>query len=323
MQPQKKTMLKMVKPLRTGELLVKEGFIRKDDIHKVLLLQEKKQDSIALKENHLFGMILCDLNLITPRDNYYVLHKYNKLQSIQSALVAKNILPEEVVAKTRKDALQKNIPFISNLLNNGLVSIRQMQTLLFDLFHIPFKVIDDVIFNKDDSAILIKVLNKNQSWENKSVPFVLEKNTILFGITDPENILFIRKLNDLFPQYRFKPVFISFSQFSSLHKKLYANIKNTKLSSMEKPLDLSFLLTFQTSIKDPELEGNAIQILYERYELLRQLIGNPKRAALQNEFNEFIIQTHKKIAREYKSQIIKFSLKKEDRDVKIIAFPKR
>ncbi len=334
---QNKKFLKMVKPLKSGELLVKEGFINQDDIHKALLLQKKEKDASSPKKN-LFGMILCDLNLITPLDNFYVLHKYNKLQSIQSALISKNILQKEVVAKAEKNALQQNIPFISFLINMGLVSISQMQILLFELFHIPFKSINNFTYNKKDLNLLIQKLEEKKSWENKTIPLVLKENTILFGITDPENILFIRKLNDLFPQYRFKTMFISFSQFSKLHDQLYKSDATTVSTStivpvtstaataptrsIKKPLDLSLLLNFTTSIKNPEHESDSIKTLYERYELLRQLIGNPKRADLQDEFNQFIIQTHKKITREYNNQIIKFSLKKENRDVKIIAFPK-
>jgi hypothetical protein len=338
---QNKKFLRMVKPLKSGELLVKEGFINRDDIHKALLLQKKEKDSSSPKKT-LFGIILCDLNLITPLDNFYVLHKYNKLQSIQSALISKNILQEEVVTRAEKDSLQQNIPFISFLINMGLVSISQMKILLFELFHIPFKSINNFTYNKKALNLLIQKLEEKKSWEDKTIPLVLKDNTILFGITDPENILFVRTLNDLFPQYRFKTMFISFSQFSKLHNQLYkndattaststivpvasiaiANAKPAPTPSIKKPLDLSLLLNFTTSIKDPEHEFDSIKTLYERYELLRQLIGNPKRADLEDEFNQFIIQKHKKITRKYNNQIIKFSLKKENRDVKIIAFPK-
>jgi len=324
LQDQQKIFLKMVKPMKTGELLAKEGFISQEDIHEALLLQEKEQTTSPLSKKRLFGMILCDLNLITPWDNYYVLHKYNRLQSIQSALVSKKILTREVVVKAEKTAQQQNIPFISSLINSGLVSANEMHILLSDLFHIPFKSINNFIYDKKDIAVLIQAMDKQKSWENKSIPLILKNNTILFGITDPENILFIRKLNNLFPQYRFKTVFISFPWFSKLHNKLYESDRATHHHppSRKKPLDLSLLLNFKTSIKDPEQENDAIQTLYERYELLRQLIGNSKPVDLQNEFKEFIIQTHWKITQEYHNQIIEFSFKKENRDVKIIAFPK-
>ncbi|MBU1344567.1 MAG: hypothetical protein KKE44_09730 [Proteobacteria bacterium] len=311
----------MVEPLKTGEILVKEGLIRLDDIDMALSIQEKRQASLGLKKGRLFGMILCDLNLITPVDNYYVLHKYDKFLSIQSALVSKQIISKETVLKMEKESSALNLPFISLILKTGLVSTSEMQKLLFDLFHIPFRSISDFVFNERDRQELCQVLDKHLSLENRIIPMVLKDNTILFGITDPENILFIHKLNDHCPQYRFKALFIPFSGFSWFYKIIY-NGRKEKAPSDEKPVDLSLLLSFKTSIRDPEQENEAIRTLYDRYELLRQLIGNPKRENLQNEFNAFILQSHKKITRDYKSHGITFSLKREDQDVKVVAFPK-
>ncbi|RLC03551.1 MAG: hypothetical protein DRH34_05560 [Deltaproteobacteria bacterium] len=319
---QNNSISKMVEPLKTGELLVKEGLIRPDDIHLALSIQEKRQASLSLNKSRLIGMILCDLNLITPMDNYWVLHKYNKLKSIQEALVSEKMLSREVVSNAKMDSQQQDIPFISLLLTTGLVSTTGMQSLLFDLFHIPFRSISDFTFNKKDSKELVRVLDKFKSRENRIIPLVLKGNTILFGLTEPENILFIRKLNDLFPQYRFKALFIPFSEFSKGVKILYES-SGKIVPPKDKSLDLSLLLGFKVSIKNPEKENKSIQTLYERYELLRQLIGNKKRDGQHNKFNAFINQTYKKITREYKTREIEFSLKKENQDVKVIAFPKK
>lgn len=311
-----------MEPLKTGELLAKEGYISPENIQEALLIQEKGKIGPTLKEPPLLGMILCDLNLITSWDNYYVLHKYNKLQSIQSALESRKILDRDVVERAQLNSRQQNIPFITHIIHTGLVSTEKMQALLFDLFHIPFKSINDFVYNKGAVALLTQVLDKQKSWTNKSIPLVFKNNTILFGITDPENILFMRELNDQFPQYRFKTVFISFLQFSKLYGLLYeSNAGQPRPQAIKKPLDLSLLLNFKTSITDPETQKPAIKALYDRYELLRQLIGNHKRADLETEFFEYIVQTHKKITQKYNTQIIKFYLKKENRDVIIIALP--
>jgi len=310
---QKKTILKMVEPLKTGELLLKEGLIRRDDIDLALSIQEKRQASLSLKKSRLLGMILCDLNLITPIDNYYILHKYNKLMTIQSALISQKMVSKEVVQRTEDESIQQDIPFISLLHKTRLVSTSELQRLLFDLFHIPFRSISNFVFEEKERSELIQVLGIHQSLKNRIIPLVLKNNTILFGITDPENILFIQKLNGRFPQYRFKTVFIHFAGFSKGYKILYENLK---------PLDLSLLLNFKISIKDPEQENEYIRTLYKQYELLRLGIGNTKRNDLQSEFSKFIIQSHRKITREQKNQIIEFSLKKEGRVVKVIAAPK-
>lgn len=312
----------MVEPLKTGELLVKEGLIRMDDIDMALSIQEKRQQSLSVEKSRLLGMILCDLNLITPGDNYSVLHKYNKMMSIQSALSSKKILSRDEVLAAEKTSQQQDIPFISLLIKNNLVSTSGMQRLLFDLFHIPFRSISDFNFNEKDRKELVSVLDETEARKNRILPLVLKQNTILFGITDPENILFVRRLNERFPQFRFKSLFIPFSEFLWFYKIIYEGSPDPAVSS-GRTLDLSLLLSYKASIKDPGQEDDVIQTLYRRYELLRTLIGNPKRDPLQDEFSRFILQIHKKITREYQSRSIVFSLKRENTDVKVMAFPKR
>jgi len=312
----------MVEPLKTGELLAQEGLIHPNDIDMALSIQAKKQDAVSLKKSRLLGMILCDLNLVTPMDNYYVLHKYNKLMSIQSALVAKHILSKELALKAEKASERLNIPFISYLLKDQLVSIGELQKLLFDLFHIPFRSISDFIFNEKDRTWFVEVLDKSQSLKTGIIPLVLKGNTMLFGITDPDNLLFIRKLNKQFPQYRFKALFIPFSGFSWFYKIIYKT-RCAKKTTRQIPIDLSLLLGFKASVTNPDQEKEIIQTLYDRYELLRQLTGKQKRGNLQNAFYEFIGQTHASITKKYKSRFIEFSLKKDDKKVTITAFPKR
>lgn len=324
---QNTTISKTVEPLKSGELLVKEGLIRLSDIDMALSIQKEKNKSLNLNRPKLIGMILCNLNLITATDNYYVLHKYNKLMSIQTALIENNILSKDVASKIDQESRQHNIPFISSLLKKGLISTTKLQQSLFNLFHIPFRPISDFVFNQKDKNQLVQVLDRQNSQKNSVVPLVLKDNTILFGITDPENILFIKELNDRFPQYRFKTLFIPFSDYLSMYKTIYdSHVDSTvdsALSPDEKTLDLSLLLSFKTSIENPEMENRSIKTLYHRYELLRQLSGNSKRRDHLHEFNDFIIQSHKTITQEYKNRSIEFSLKKEGNRVKIVALPNK
>ncbi len=300
--------------------MVKEGLIRLDDIDAVLSIQKKRQDSASLEKKRLFGMVLCDLNLITPLDNYFVLHKYKKLISIPSALVQKKMMPRDLVMKLIKESQDQGIPFISFLMNKKTVSAAAMQTLLFDLFHIPFRSISDFIFNDADRNILIKVLSKPTSMEKKILPLMIKNNTLLFGITDPENILFIHQLNDQFPQYRFKAMFIPFSGFTWFYRIIYEGIAAVPEKQF---LDLSLLLNFKTSIQDPEKEKDSILSLYHRYEQLRLLTQNPKRGNLQNEFIEFIRLHHKNLMTTYQSHSIEYSFKKDETGVKVMAFPEK
>lgn len=324
---QNTTISKIVEPLKSGELLVKEGLISLGDIDMALSIQKEKNKSLNLNRPKLIGMILCNLNLITATDNYYVLHKYNKLMSIQSVLIENSILSKDVASKIDQESRQQNLPFISSLLEKQLISTAKLQQLLFNLFHIPFRPISDFIFNQKDKNQLVQILDRQNSQKNSVVPLVLKDNTILFGITDPENILFIRELNNRFPQFRFKTLFIPFSNYLSMYKTVYdSHVDSTVDSALlpnKKTLDLSLLLSFKTSIENPEMENRSIKTLYQRYELLRQLSGNSKRSDHLHKFNDFIIQSHKTITEEYKNSSIEFSLKKEGNRVKIVALPNK
>lgn len=303
----------MVEPLKTGQLFVKEGLIRSQDIDMALSIQQRRRESLSVKKNRLFGMILCDLGLITPVETYCVLYKYNKLLSIQSTLVSKKILTHEEILALENDSQQTGTPFISILLKNKLLSTREMQGILFDLYHIPFRSISDFIFNETDRDKLVGVIDSHAARENRIIPLVLKNHTLLFGITDPQNILFLQTLNAQYPQYRFKALFIPFSGFSWFYTILYGSSKKTP--------DLSLLLSFTTTIKSPELENALVQTLYERYELLRQLTGNPKGSNRLTAFSEFITQSHRTISQDYQCRSIAYSLKKENQDVKVIALP--
>ena len=322
---QETTISKTVEPLKSGELFVKEGLIRLGDIDMALSIQEEKKKSLNLNRPKLIGIILCNLNLITPKDNYYVIHKYNKLMSIQTVLIENNMLSKYVLSEIDQESRQQNMPFISSLLNKGVISTTKLHQLLFYLFHIPFRPINDFVFNQKNKNQLVEILDRQTAQKNSVVPLVLKDNTILFGITEPENILFIRELNDYFPQYRFKTIFITFSNYLDIYKTVYDSYIDSTVDSAplfeEKPIDLSLLLNFKTSIENPEIENRSIETLYQRYELLRQLSGSSKRRNHLHEFNDFIIQSHKTITEEYKNRAIEFSLKKEGNRVKIVAFP--
>lgn len=306
--------------LKTGEILIKEGLVRPEDIDMALSIQKQQQDTPGMKKSRLLGMILCDLNLITPLDTYYVLHKYNKLITFESALVEKGLFSQETVMNEMEESKKQDIPFISHLLKSGQISTSRMQKILFELYHIPFRSIADFIFNEKDRAQLIQVLDRQRSAEQRIIPLVAKENTLLFGITEPDNILVIRQLNEQFPQYRFKALFIPFSGFAWFSKIIYKGTED-KTDPPDKPVDLSLLLNFKSVIKDPEVEKNSVWILYERYELLRRLIGKSRRGNFQDEFNLFIQKTHHQICKEYQVDQIEYALKKDGGKVSVVAFP--
>jgi MshEN domain len=303
---------------KIGALLVDEGLVNPEDVQRVLSIQETRRNSPGLDKNRLFGMILCDLNLITPTDNYCVLEKHGKLVTLQNFLIQQQILPQSSVEKTWNRSIEMNIPLMSLLLEEKLISKPKLQQIVFDLFYIPFRSISDIIFDSAVRSALSLIINKEMAREYRVIPLVLKGNTLVCGITDPDNLVFIRNLNNQFPQYRFKPLFIPFSGFTWFYKMLYEEAWTLK-KALQKPVDL--LLSFCVSITDPGRQEQAITSLYKRYEWVRQLLGYPAKGNRAKLFQTFVAQSHERLTREYDCTCIEFSLKNETQ-LQIMAAPK-
>ena len=308
-------------PQKTGELLVNEGLVNPADIKQALAIQEQGRASMARSKSRLLGMILCDLNLITPTDNYCVLEKYGKLITLQEFLIQKKLVSRSLVEKTLARSIEVNIPFMSLLLEDGIITKTLLQQIVFDLFHIPFRSISDIVFNQHTRTELSFVINKIHAREHKVIPLILKGTTLLCGIGDPQNLTFIRELNNQFPQYRFKTVFISFSGFTWFYKMLYEEAWVPE-KPREKRVDLSLLLKFSVTIADPVKEREAVLSLYKRYEQTRSLVGFASQGERQKMFQAFVAEYHGKIRQKYHCRSIEFSLKKENNLLRIMAFPK-
>lgn len=308
---------------RAGEILVAEGLIHPDDVHTALAIQKKQAASVSLNKSRLLGMILCDLNLITPIDNYAVLHKHNKLVSLPTALVQRREISPEKMQAIEMQSLREDEPLISLLLKTNAVSMQTLQQVLFDLFHIPFRSISDFIFNEDDRIQIVKILDKQMSMQNGIIPMVLKENTVLFGITAPENLMLIQKLNRRFPQYRFKVLFIMKSGFSWFHDIIYAGQRSANLEEpKEVQPDISLLLGYKTIVNDPRDDKAAIKTLYHQYETLRKLLGNDETFDRRDAFKQFIGYAHERITKKTDTRRIEFSFKSRGRDVLIVAKPR-
>ena len=312
---------------KTGELLVKEGLVREEDIKTALAVQEKHRASVNLNKSRLLGMILCDLNLITPVDNYAILHKHNKLISLSAALVEQQVVSLEQMQRMEAQSLREDLPLISLLLKAEAVSLQALQKILFELFHIPFRSISDFIFNDKDRSELIGIIDRQVSRENGIIPLVLKDHTVLFGITAPENLLLVHELNRQFPQYRFKVLFIPYSGFNWFHEIIYNGRKpeKTETPTPEKKTpqpDLSLLLAYKTRVSDPQAEWPVVQTLYNQYETLRTLLGKEETWDRQSEFSTFIRQAHEQVSKKSRARQIEYSFKRQGSDVIIVATPK-
>ena len=248
----------MMRPERakTGEILVAEGLISPDDVEKVLAVQEKNR--LAGNRKRLFGMVLCDLSLVTPMDNYCALEEHGKLFSVEDYLVRESILTRSGLDQVSAQAGDEGVPLISFFLDKKVMDKSRLQKILFDLFYIPFRSVSDIVFEKESRGSLAQVIGPKAAEEHQCIPLQLNGASLLVGITDPSNLIFLQDLDRTFPQYRFTPVFIPFSGFTWFYRLLYAKSWEGK----KRLVDLSLLMKSSVTVSDPRADQEKIFFLF-------------------------------------------------------------
>lgn len=313
---------------KIGDIMIDEGLVCPEDVDQVLAIQKKSDNS----QGRLFGKVLCDLNLVTPMDNYCVLDKHKKVVSVKAFLVQKDIIARPRLEEIEAKAEQKDIPFISCLLEDGIVSKPQLQQILFELFHIPFRSVSDIVFNEKSRKELSRVIDRTRSARHKVIPLQLAGNALVVGITDPMNLVFLRDLDQIFPQYRFTPIFITFSGFTWFFKMLYKKawvslgpLGNTPDddTSAKSDGDEDGSPDFSILVTDPDQDKDAVYTLYERYEQVRRenwgIQPRDKERAML--FFEFIRRHHSGISAHFNCSSIRFSFKKSGSRLMVTAMP--
>lgn len=320
MKPLTRTTQKRFPPLKTGEILAREGLISQEDVDRVLAIQKRGKESSLWDSRRLFGMILCDLNLITPLDNYWVLHKYKKLVSMDQALVKGGKVTAKALALAHQDAKASDTSLFTALLNQGAVTVIELQELVYDLYRIPYRPLQEFRFNPARTEELSAIVEKRLALRHRMIPLVLQEEVILVGIIEPDALLAMKKLSTRFPLLRFKAVFIPYSGFKTLFNQLYG--QGDQPVSQQRSPDLSLLLNFRITITDPEHEREKILSLYKRYETVRTLTRGSHCTSRSQAFHDFIIGEHKKLRDRYRVTQVVYFLKKQGQDPIVVAVPK-
>lgn len=320
MKPLTRTSLKRFPPLKTGEILVREGLINQEDVDRVLAIQKRSKVTPLLDSSRRFGMILCDLNLITPLDNYWVLHKYKKLVSMDQVLVNSGKVPAKALTLAHQEAKASDSSLFTTLLHQGMITVVELQERVYDLYRIPYRTLQKFRFNPAKSEDLSTIVAKRLALRHRMIPLVLREKVILVGIVEPDTLLALKKLSARFPLLRFKAVFIPFSEFKTLFNQLYR--KGGQPPDQKRSPDLSLLLKFRITITDPELESDKILSLYKRYEMVRTLTRGSHCTTRSRSFQEFMIGEHNKLRERYKVTRMTYFLRKQGQDPIVVAVPK-
>ncbi|HKJ99248.1 MAG TPA: hypothetical protein VJ959_10030 [Desulfotignum sp.] len=305
---------------KTGTILEQQGLIHSNDIDRALAIQKNAADNKGSKKRPLFGSILCELNLLTPVENFHALKKNKKLISLQEWLVSQKVLPASRIAQIQARSAQTGIPFLGLVLEENQVPKPVIQQMLMDLFHIPLRSISDMVFSDKKRQTLSSIIPADAAARHQIIPLVLKEETLLCAITDPEALNFIAALDKRFPQYRFTPVFVSFSGFSWFYKILYQKSFDPR-DAQEKAEDLSLFQDFSVKISDPVREKDRIVLLYEMYEQARQQIGGTIRSGRKPAFLQFIQKEYQSAIEKFQCRTVAFSLEKQGDRIVISAIP--
>ena len=319
---------------KTGMLLKEAGFITSEDVKRVLSVQKKKEETLADKPGHLFGMILCDLNLITPVDLYFVLADNKKVYTMEMSLVGHERLSHNQI-NLMFNAQKKGVySFFDLVLKHGIMSLSCLQQRIFELYHIPYRRVSRFSYDQDEKKALAALLDQTISAQNLVIPMIRKNSSIILGITSPESLIFVRELNIKLPHYRIIPVFIPLPHFKSLFEKLY-NSFASDLFFPQLPLipeyyapdkgegkhESHLLFRYKTILCNPEDDHLLISELYSKYEILRRLSGNGQRVNRLASFNVFIRERFKALTSYYSCKRLEILLTGEQDNVEITARP--
>lgn len=311
--------------IKTGQIMIQEGLVSPGDLALALDIQKKNKSNGFKHGSHLLGMILCQLNLITPLENFYVLKKHHKLISVMDRLCEGKTATRSRLEKIKAEAERKAIPFISFLLEKQIIPKARLQQVLFDLFGTPLRSVSDILFDQTCRKDLIAVIDRELAKKSSIIPLHLSGNILTIGLTDPDNLLFVRNLDLKFPQYRFFPVFISFSDFKGFYPILYPKVKPT----LSAPILIQHPSTAKSAgpeaISNPKLDKHLIARLFIQYETLR-LGHEPRnnhetynyRLAL---FADFIRDSYYEITAQSGCKTIHFYVRQQGGRAMVIAKP--
>ena len=331
--------------IKTGQIMVQQGLVTPENLDMALSIQKKNRDR-ALEGRTLFlGIILCKLNLITPVENYYVLKTHEKLVTTITRLAEKDYVSYSRLIEIESEAREQGTPFISYLLEKQVLPKTQLKEVLFELFGIPLRSISDITFDETNQTLLASIVDREQASANGLIPLQLSGDTLTIGITDPDGLLFIRTLDQRFPQYRFHPVFIPFPGFKWFYPILYPEAKALARKAISTPPPKkegrdtppiavnanspSEAKSFESSppeaINDPRMELHAVARLFKQYERIR--LGRDTQnnheaySRRMTHFADFICENYDKISARYGCQTIEFFAHEKDGKPMVMAKP--
>lgn len=226
------------KALKTGELLVREGMARQEDVDAALDVQLKEGDaeipspassySINRSDDipegigiRTIGEILCSLDLVSPIDLNRVLLKYGKRLKLGGMLKKMGIISDAQI-RTALESQQFNFKSLGQILiEQEFITEKQLYDALSRQHNLQYKRVDGFEYAESNKAELIQIIGHNYADENSIIPLTLEGNKLTLAVYSPENMLSVHELKNVYAYLRIECVLILQDRFKELFKELY------------------------------------------------------------------------------------------------------
>ena len=231
--------------MKTGELLVRDGLARQQDVDAALDVQSLASsynktrlddipEGIGLRT---IGEILCGLDLISPIDLNRVLLKYDKRLKLGDMLKKMGILSETQI-QTALESQQFNFKSIllgQILIEQDFITEKQLYDALSRQHNLPFKHVDGLEYAEPHKAELTQIIGHNYADEYSIIPLTLEGNKLTLAVYSPESVLSVHELKNVYAYLRIECVLIRQDRFCELFKELYGSIYSQPLE-MKTPI---------------------------------------------------------------------------------------
>jgi|GEM_PF-302131 type IV pilus assembly protein PilB len=219
---------------KTGELLIGEGLVRREDVGTALNIQVQEAQA-EKRTGRTIGGILCDLDLVSPIDLSRVLRKYQKQLRLGEIMLREGVIDSGQLEEALYDQQLHMEPLGHILIRKNRIRMDQLYSALSVQYNIPFRRLDGFAVNAATTGDLTRIIGKDDAEENLVLPISLEGVKLTLGVYAPEKMMNIHKLRAVYPYLRMDCVLIRPDKFHTLFAQLYGTSIRAAAADMPEP----------------------------------------------------------------------------------------
>lgn len=334
--------------MKTGVLLVNEGFVRQEDVKTALEIQQRESIQTAARTKahpRTIGEILCDLNLITSADLGAVLKKYSKYLNLEQILIKQGSADEKILTAVLQAEENRMEPSGKILLQKGIITETQLYEAYSLQYNLPYEPFDSFTFTSEDRAALSGIIEKEFARRFGVLPVTLGRKRLGVVVSDPENLKVVDALRIKQTDLRIECAFVTTGTYDRLFHLLYekefpeprseaadlprpfedtmAGIHASKSKHLRGTPASSGKSVYTETISDPEAQREAVVRLHAAYERLAIARGLRTVPCDPHIFGKFIQHHFHQICQRYRCRRVSFRILDRQPRIIITAMPVR